>query len=310
MLQNKILYTKEINSSKELFNYINRHSSIYQDVFYRGQSNTDSEWLITTTYLRWYQEKFIHTNIAINFIHNLDEINTNIDKKNEFYIKGAKKIIDIFVNEIGDWEELDRKQYIFLAQHYGLPTNLLDFTLNPFIALYFAFEQIPKDGYVSFYITTPYAMLNKTYQRLRLEYRSQPKFLEEFKNIVNDIDENDTSMTVPRLNENDISINIRLQNQEGVFVYFPYPFPYDKIMHQIEIDQPMGSWGSQYHLKINYKLKEEIEKLLTDRKITNEYLFQNEGFKVKDFEKLNNYFSDKAKATKEKIQNINIEELI
>ena len=41
------------------------------------------------------------------------------------------------------------KEFLFLAQHYGLPTRLLDWTYNPLIALYFACcSNFDKDGIV------------------------------------------------------------------------------------------------------------------------------------------------------------------
>ena len=47
--------------------------------------------------------------------------------------------------------EMQRKHFLAFSQHYGLPTNLLDFTFSPLISLYFSCGGEPGDnGYVYF----------------------------------------------------------------------------------------------------------------------------------------------------------------
>jgi len=44
-----------------------------------------------------------------------------------------------------DWPQPEYLNILALAQHHGIPTRLLDFTNNPLIAAFFAFDQVPND---------------------------------------------------------------------------------------------------------------------------------------------------------------------
>lgn len=90
-------------------------------------------------------------------------------------------------------------EFLFLAQHYGLPTRLLDWTYNPLIALYFACKSHPdKDGVV---------------------YQSYPFSHKIFQPEVDDIFAFDSySFLIPNLTD------VRYKNQNGLFVLYPEPW--------------------------------------------------------------------------------------
>lgn len=90
-------------------------------------------------------------------------------------------------------------EFLFLAQHYGLPTRLLDWTYNPLVALYFACCSNPdKDGVV---------------------FRCFPNIIKEFNLDTDDIfSYSGVALLVPNMT------NVRFKNQNGLFFLYPKPW--------------------------------------------------------------------------------------
>lgn len=108
---------------EDLASYINCISELNGDNFYfRGEN--DNYLNITSSGLRDIRSD------------SFNDKNTNVDRrKNLKFIE----LIKLFYNEVSHLiSNIDRENFIVFAQHYGIPTNLIDISISPLISLYFA----------------------------------------------------------------------------------------------------------------------------------------------------------------------------
>jgi hypothetical protein len=177
----------KVNTWLEFIENIENNFIDHKEYLFRG--HRDSTWKLESTFDRKYKD-------SLKKIESRLRIDKSYDELLKIHLKNFKK--NSIGKRINPNKKLNNSEWWALGQHYGLDTPLLDWTLSPYIALYFALfnPTAPNSKTRTLWIFSPTAL-----QEIAINQEPESEFIKE---IDSPIDE-----------------NIRLLSQKGKFTKTP-----------------------------------------------------------------------------------------
>lgn len=290
MMEHKEWYSEiietEVQLTQLLNNLCNYAKSSGQQPLFRGQS--ESDWMITSTYYREFAKKFELANIstfddlADYMIEDETNLNLSYCQQHDSMIKKfadiCSKTTELSIYHPNHPKTLDGNFYLGLAQHYGLPTNLIDFTLSPLIGLYFAFDYDDSKGnghtsnYACLYQTHPIKFVNAiNHMTLNGQYYTDATEADLIE-LCSEYNFSSQHVQFPAVRNSCYQHNIRIKNQQGHFYFNGDAVPYDVIMYRIK--ERIGA--DEKRIKINRKLKPFVMELLSKENVCEKLIKPNQ----------------------------------
>ncbi|TGN06797.1 FRG domain-containing protein [Leptospira ilyithenensis] len=268
-----------ITTESELIKKLNELEKLTDLWVFRGEANSD--WKLNTT---------------------IDRISQSIglfpfsEQESIFHVIRTKRIYD----ELRDINSENYLEILSFLQHHGVPTRLLDFTKSPYIALYFAFEDLsPNSDFASIYGFQPSFFRMKLYdcinrQKEKIKSKIEPKsyqsefinwgHIDNFQKLYNEILQSDAINLVLPV-EPDI-FNKRIFIQQGLF--FLQGNSNLSFIENLEIYYPSDIEQNTFKINISRNLQKSIILKLANMGITPYSLYPGLEGLMKDM-KLNLY---------------------
>ncbi|CAH6878166.1 FRG domain-containing protein [Vibrio chagasii] len=276
-------YEQRINTMDELEQYV-LNAQFPEEAYFRGMPNSD--FICISSFYRQYllnnkdSLKWQYQQVGHGVTMSLPKIDKSKYKEHSF------EILDYFytcLRELGS-KELSFNSITYLAQHYGLPTNLIDFSANPKVSLFFAchdedekFSDKDCTLYMSDILWHVKSMMpsNQTMKMGHFKHPTENRLLTDAEaddlmfNMFTTIDKEQSVTVTPKIELEEVKYSARIRNQEGVFVYHCDHVPFDRIMHTSKCND-----GINKVFVINKELKPKIlDELNSKYKINKKYVY-------------------------------------
>lgn len=207
--------------------------------FFRGCS--EAKYKLYNSAQRIYIGQELHKQVASDRIsEHYTNFISNLIESCKQWNKGVVK--NLLVSSGID--ENNSLAYLSYMQHFGVPTPFLDYTFNPYVALYFATESSAYvasdneiDNYFSFYYTYSKATAFKGFKYVF------DKNLEKENISYESIAWNEMSILLPDSELYKIMNSVNIINQQGLFLYNNHPwYPLERTYKDYitEVKEKMG----------------------------------------------------------------------
>ena len=296
-------------TAKKLFSDLSLNSELSNEGFiYRGQANAewalipsafreDKSHLLRFTFLNSLGERTNREQVEAEFYTILDfikELNLNgfhVPNEDILNLEScAMKYIE-YDAKIGRgeyiWPAKEWHSVVALAQHFGIPTRFLDFTYDPYVAMYFAVKDVleNKEKYLNSEDIAIYAINSSSMKELSF---TDNFGIQEY----GFLDKSKENRRLYQIIKAPASFNQNLRNQRGMFLgFFEKNFKKNMKFEPFSVEEYLEEVkaSKSYKLVIRKKHASELLELLHSRFYSASTMFPGIEGCVKSIYERNNF---------------------